>query len=112
MTTLYFDTGIELEWPISQLDVFYETGAEECSMWDLVIYNWSRNSAQRRAILATRGPLPRFEATVAGTRALIAHLQPTDDWLFLMAAIVQHQMMYQRPLSVQFDWGDIVLVKS
>jgi hypothetical protein len=108
MTTLYFDTGVELEWPTPHLNVFCETGAEECSMWDLVIYNWYRNSAQRRAILASRGPLHRFEATVAGTRALIAHLQPTDDWMFLMAAIVQHQMTYQRPLSAQFDWGDLV----
>ncbi len=108
LTALYFDTGVELEWPTSQLNVFCETGAEECSMWDLVIYIWSRNSSLRREILASRERLPRFDASIAGTLALIEYLTPTDDWLYLMASIVQHQMSYHRPLSVQFDWGDLL----
>ena len=108
ITTLYFNTDVEIEWPISQLNVFCETGAEECSMWDLVIYDWSRNSSKRREILASKERLPRFAATVTGTQELIEYLQPTDDWLFLMAAIVQHQMTYHRPLSVQFDWYDLI----
>lgn len=114
VTTLYFDTGVCMEFPREEtIYCSRSLGAREDSMMDLVCYVWGPNavSAVRRharALARGRPAYPIFQASVDGTRELIAHLQvhcsKKEDWHHMLTAVVLHQLGYRPSLQVQFDW--------
>jgi hypothetical protein len=117
--TLYFSTGIEMEWvgDVPTLE------GDEDSMFDMCSFVWPEDCVVRLRCLVHRlqrhfPPRPMFLANTSGTEKLIAHLRTQVDMQdamgaqYFLASVVLHQLVYAPTLSMNFVWMPDALAKS